>query len=229
MRTDTQTVTRTTSLDRYARRGLWALPIWSVLVFYGTFTHQPPYKTDFPAWARFVTTTEFLASHLVASIVGAGVGVLGFVALSVVLVERAAPRLALWGLVTTVLGTTLTTSVFGIAAFAQPAIGRSFLGGDSHMPAHYDDVNGIPLLATAAAGVLLLSAGLIGYGIAVARTGLASRFAGLSLAIGGPLFSVVGVILGNYVQSVGVALVVVGTVWIAWRPGQPVTAPLGRP
>lgn len=203
-------------LEIYARRGLWALPVWAGLLFYGTFTHQPDYKSDFAAWAHYVTTTEFLASHLAASIVGAGIGILGFAALSVLLIGRGSPRLALWGLVTGVLGNVLSTAVFGIAAFAQPAIGRSFLAGATNMPAYYDDVNGVPLVATAATGVLLLSAGLIVYGIAVARTGLAPRLAGLALAIGGPLFSIVGLVLGNYVQSIGVALLIAGTAWIAW-------------
>lgn len=57
-----------------------------------------------------------------ASIFGAGVGILGLTALFVVLCKgRAAPR-ALWALVTGVIGNTLTTAVFGVAAFAQPAI-----------------------------------------------------------------------------------------------------------
>jgi hypothetical protein len=203
------------SLDTYARRGLWALPVWAVLLFYATFTHQPDYRIDFPGWSRFVSNTEFLVSHLVGSILGAGIGSLGFVALSVVLAERGAPRLALWGLVTGVLGHTLTTAVFGIAAFAQPAIGRAYIAGQADMVDLYNDVNGGPLIATAATGVLLLSAGLILYGVAVARSGLAPRLAGTALAVGGPLFAIVGLVLANFVQSIGVALLVIGTIWIA--------------
>ena len=30
------------SYARMVRAGLWALPAWAVLLFYGTFTHQPP-------------------------------------------------------------------------------------------------------------------------------------------------------------------------------------------
>ena len=107
------------AIEMYARRGVWALPIWGVLLFYGTFTHQPPYQTEFEAWSRYVTTTEFRVSHLVASILGAAIGIIGFIALSVALSPRA-PRLATWALVTGVLGNTLTTAIFGVAAFAQP-------------------------------------------------------------------------------------------------------------
>ncbi|MDQ1483018.1 MAG: hypothetical protein QOF35_1094 [Actinomycetota bacterium] len=202
-------------IDAVSRRGLWALPVWAGLLFYATFTHQPPYQSDFAGWSRYVTTTPFLVSHLVGSILGAGIGILGFVALSVVLVRRGAVRLAIWGLVTAVLGVVLTTAVFGIAAFAQPAIGRSFLAGHTDMVNLYNDVNGAPLLSTAAPGVLLLSAGLILYGVGVVRTRLAPTFAGVALAVGGPLFALVGVILADAVQSVGAALLLVGALTIA--------------
>src|ERR1700694_2459832 len=68
-------------LDRTTRWGLWALPVWTVLLFLGTLTHQPDTQTDFAGFARYVTTTQFLISHIVASIIGAGIGVLGFLAL----------------------------------------------------------------------------------------------------------------------------------------------------
>ena len=204
------------SLDTYARRGLWALPVWAVLLFLATLTHQPAYQTDFTAWSRYVTTDLFLVSHLIGSILGAGIGLLGFVALSVALAVQDAPRLALWGLAISTLGTVLTTAVFGVAAFAQPAIGRAYLGGVTAVDPLYHDVNGPPLLTAAGVGVLLLSAATVLYGIAVARTGLAPPLAGLAFALGGPLFAIVGVILANIVQSIGAALLVVATAWIAW-------------
>jgi len=34
-------------LDSYARKGLWAAVVWAVLLCYATFSHQPPYQTDF--------------------------------------------------------------------------------------------------------------------------------------------------------------------------------------
>ena len=68
-------------LGRAARLGLWALPVWAVLLSASTITHQPDPKTDLAGWSRYVTTTEFLASHLIASILGAAIGALGLVAL----------------------------------------------------------------------------------------------------------------------------------------------------
>ncbi len=207
-------------LDRYAHRGLWALAVWAVLLFYATFTHQPDYRTRFEDWSRYVTTASFLVSHLVGSILGAAIGILGFVCLSIVLIERAAPRLGLWALITAVIGAVFTNSIFGVAAFAQPAIGRAFLAGHTDVRALYDDVNGGPLLGMALIGVLSLSTALILYGIAVIRTRLAPKWAGWALAVGGPLFAIVGVVLADIVQSIGAVLLTIGAAGIAWAGRQ---------
>jgi hypothetical protein len=208
------------ALDRYTHRGLWALVVWAVLLFYATFTHQPPYMTRFGDWSRYVTQASFLVGHLVGSILGAAIGILGFVCLSVLLVERGAPRLGLWALITAVVGAVFTTAIFGVAAFAQPAIGRAYLAGHTDVVALYDDVNGAPLLLMALTGVLALSTGLILYGIAVIRTRLAPRWAGLALAVGGPLFAIVGVVLADIVQSIGAVLLTIGAAGVAWAQRQ---------
>jgi hypothetical protein len=207
-----------TRVLQHARVGLWLLVAWAVLLLLATLSHQPPYQTEFAAWSRYVTTGQFLASHLVGSILGAGLGALGFMALSLVVASRGEVRLAVWALVTAVLGDVAVVAVFGIAAFAQPAIGRAYLAGDHRVAALYDDVNGPALFATALPGVLLLSAGLVLFGIGVLRTALSGRLAAWALIIGGPLFAIVGVVLADVVQSVGASLLVVGTTMIAWRP-----------
>lgn len=110
----------------------------------------------------------------------------------------------------------MTAAVFGTAAVAQPAIGRVYTAGRAtDMVDLYNDVNGGPLIATAATGALLLSAGLILYGVAVGRSGLAPRLAGITLVVGGPLVAIVGVVLANFVQSPASS---------SWR-----TAPSGSP
>src|SRR3712207_4711400 len=86
------------TLDRWARRWIWALPVWGVLLGLSTLTHQPSYDTDFRGYADYVTTTWFLVSHLVGSILGAALGVLGAVALVVRLAGTPAARIALGGL-----------------------------------------------------------------------------------------------------------------------------------
>jgi hypothetical protein len=225
--TPSQSATSPTSskLEQYARWGLWALPVWTVLLFWGTLTHQPDVTTNFPGYASYITTTEFLISHLVASIFGAGVGMLGFIALFVVLCKGRAAPLALWALVTGVIGNTLATAVFGVAAFAQPAIGRAYLSG--HMAgavAINNDVYGLALFATVLPGLLLLTIGIVLFGVAVVRSGSLPKLAGIGFAVGIILFAVIGFVLADFVQSIGAALLVASTVWIAitgWRTLRP--------
>src|SRR6266851_9635573 len=118
-------------LDRITRWGLWALPVWAVLLFVGTVDHQPDTRTDFAGFARYVTTPEFLASHIVASIIGAGIGVLGLLGLFMFLALSVRSRLAAAGLTMAVVGNVMLTAVFGLAAFGQVAVGRLYLAGQT--------------------------------------------------------------------------------------------------
>ncbi|HEV2238805.1 MAG TPA: hypothetical protein VGR57_19255 [Ktedonobacterales bacterium] len=215
------TIPTENKLDEYARRGLWALPVWAALLFYGTLTHQPPPQTDFPGSARYISTTEFVIRHLVASIFGAGVGILGLTALFVVLCKGRRAPLALWALVTWVIGTALQTAVFGAAAFAQPAIGRAYLAG--HMAeavAINNDVYGPALFAAALPGTLLFLIGIVLFGLAVARSGSLPALAGITLVVAGVVFPVTAIVFDNFLESIGAALMVASTAWIAaagWR------------
>jgi hypothetical protein len=208
-------------LGRYARWGLWALPVWAALLMLSTLTHQPSAQTDFPGYARYVTTDSFLISHIIGSILGVAFGVLGMIALFVTLVRRGASRLALWALVTFVIGNVLNTSVFGVAAFAQPAIGRAFLAGQMEAAiAINSDMYGGPLLATVLPGLLLFTAGVVLFGAAVARCPSFPRLAGIGLVVSGLLFAVVGFLLSNFIQPLGAALMVASTAWIARAAGR---------
>jgi hypothetical protein len=222
LRTSESTARPTTNtLDHYASWGLWALPVWALLLFYGTLTHQPNPSTDFRGYARYITTTEFEVSHLVASIFGAGVGTLGFTALFVALAKRRTAPLALWGFIAAALGNTVITAVFGAAAFAQPAIGRAYLSGHTaEATAINNDVYGPALFATALSALLLLTIGIVLFGLAVTRSGFLPSWAGIGLMLGIVLFAVIGFVLADFVQSIGAALLVVSTAWIAisgWR------------
>jgi hypothetical protein len=71
----------TNQVRAFARVALWALPVWAAMLFAGTPTHQPDAQTQFPEFAKYVTTSEFLWSHLINSITGAAIGSIGVVAL----------------------------------------------------------------------------------------------------------------------------------------------------
>jgi len=203
-------------LDRASQWGLWALPAWTVLLFLGTLTHQPDTRTDFAGFARYVTTTEFLMGHIVYSILGAAIGVLGILALCMFLALHARARLTLAGLILAVVGNVMITSVFGVAAFGQSAVGRLYLAGHTdEAVATYNDMYGTPLSITAAAGILSLTVGIVMLGIVIYRSVVLAKWAGVGLALGMVVFGVIGVILADFVQSIGAVMLIVSTVGVA--------------
>jgi hypothetical protein len=203
-------------LNRLARHSLWLLPIWAILLLIATWERQPDPSTNFPQYAEFTTTTWFLISHIIASIVGAAVGIIGLIALFVLLARSRTIRLAVVALVAAILGNVLVTSVFGVAAFAQPAIGRAYLDGNTAQAVAFDsDVYGTPLFATALPGILFLTIGLVLFGVAVARSGDVPKLAGYAFATSGVLFAFIGFAIGE-IQTLGAILMIASTLWIAW-------------
>ncbi|MGE3284533.1 MAG: hypothetical protein AB7J32_00355 [Pseudonocardia sp.] len=201
---------------RTVRAALWLLPLHAVLLVLGTLTHQPDPKAAFDAYARYVTTGPFLASHLGASILGAALGVLGVVAAAAYLRPAPATYLAVAG---TVIGNVVTSAVFGAAAFAQPAVGRAQLRGSPDAAAIDADVYGLPLVATALVGVLLLIVGAVGLGTAVARRGL--RAAGVAYAVLLPVFVVAGFTVQAAQPVAAAGLAVAAGVIAARLPADP--------
>src|SRR5207249_3132723 len=85
---------------------------------------------------------------------------------------RAYSGLGLAGLLTGVAGNVLITSLFGVAAYTQPAIGRFYLAGhqDLAQGLYYDAAQPVALVVVGLLSVALLSASFIVFGVAVART-----------------------------------------------------------
>ena len=202
------------ALDRYARIGLWALPVYGLANFIGTLSSQPDYHKDFPGYARYIHTAPFLASHLVASILGTGIGLLGFTALFVYVVRGRRPGVALAGLVTTVLGNMALVALFGVAAFAQPAIGKAFLAGHQDVVSLNASVYGAALNFTSGVGLALFIAGVILFAIAISGSDTLPRRAGILLAVAVPIFAI-GSIMGNALAQIGAILEMGSAIWIA--------------
>jgi hypothetical protein len=201
-------------LLRFARVGLWALPVYGVANFVGTLTSQPDYKKNFPAYARYIRTGRFLASHLSASMLGTGIGLLGFTALFVYLASSRRAGVALAGFVTTVIGNMALVALFGVAAFAQPAIGKAFLAGHQDVVALNSAVYGTAANATAGVGLALFIAGVILFAIAISASDVLPSRAGILLAAAVPIFAL-GSIMGNALAQIGALLEVGSAVWMA--------------
>ncbi|MFC5175152.1 hypothetical protein [Nocardioides taihuensis] len=180
-----------TPIDVHARHLLWLLPVHATLLGLSTLTHQPDPTTDFAGYADYVTTDLFLVSHLGASILGAGLGAVGAVAVLLHLALDGRRPSGLLGTSLFVVGNVLLTAVFAAAAFAQPAIGRAHQAGVEEIVAVDRDVYGAPLLATAATGLLLFTGGAVLLGRALSRRpGL--RLAGRVYATAVPAFALAG-------------------------------------
>lgn len=196
----------------FTRAGTWALPVWAGLLFLGTLTHQPDPASAFGDFAEYVTTPWFLVSHLANSIAGAAIGSLGAVALAMHLQDDR----ALAGMAMSVAGNVILSSVFGVAAFAQPAMGRAFLAGQPHVPALYGDMYAVPLFATAAIGLLLFMAGGVLLGMAIVRARRWPVWVGRTYAAATVTFAIGGFALPAS-QPVSALLLFIATGWLAWR------------
>ena len=205
----------------FARGALWALPVWAAMLFLGTLTHQPDPQTAFDDFAAYVTTSEFLVSHLFNSILGAAIGSIGVIGLMLYLQDSKVAGKAITGMVATVAANILASSLFGAAAFAQPAMGQAFLAGQDNALDFYNNVYAAPLFITALVFVLLFIVGGIFTGIAIARCGRFPRWTGWVYAI-----TTTGFVLSNFLlpvgQSVMSALLLIATVVIAWTAGREV-------
>ena len=210
-------------VQSWARKALWAIPVYGLLLAASTITHQPDYEVDFPAYARYVTTQQFLLSHLVASIAGAGFGLVGASGLAI-LADEVAPRLARWGFVLWTFAQVGLVSVFGVAAFFQPAIGRAFLAEESNIVvAINDDVYGGPLFVMVGLSLLLFIVGAILLGIAGSRMAITPRWPGFVFAASSVIF-VLSFFLFEVVQPLGgfgIALAGLGFAAAARRPAPP--------
>ena len=107
-----ESITASNQVRTFVRVAIWSLPVWAAMLFLGTLTHQPDPQTEFADFAAYVTTSQFLFSHLVNSIAGAAIGSIGMIALTFHLLDSRAAGKAITGMVAAVAGNTLTA--FGL-------------------------------------------------------------------------------------------------------------------
>src|SRR3712207_362402 len=97
----------TANTANWIRAGLLALPIYGLLTFWATFTHEPDRQNQVEAYARYISTTSYLAQHLLGSIFGTILAIFGVIALGAYLANSRAGRLALLGMVLSIAGSCL--------------------------------------------------------------------------------------------------------------------------
>jgi hypothetical protein len=197
---------------------LWLLPVYGLANLIGTLSSQPDYKKDFPGYARYIRTSQFLASHVLASMLGTAIGLLGFVALFVYLTRGRRAGFAAAALVATVVGNVYMVALFGVAAFAQRAIGKAYLAGHHDVVSLNSSVYGNAANITVGVGLGLFFLGMVLFAVSASRS--LPRAAGVLLVVWLPVFAL-GSVMGNALAQIGAILMIGAGTWIAlhvWRP-----------
>ena len=209
----------TQQVRTFARIALWALPVWAAMLFLGTLTHQPDPNKDFAGFAGYVTTTSFLLSHLINSITGAAIGSIGAVGLMLYLQDSKAAGRAVAAMLFMIISNTMVSSIFGVAAFAQTAMGRLYFAGQQNLVSFYNEIYNGTLFGTAAVALLLFIIGGLLMGNAITASGYFPRWTGWVVAI-----SMIGFVLSAFLldigQSIFSVLLFLATTTAAWRAGK---------
>ena len=205
----------TANIANWIRAGLLTLPVYGLLTFWATFTHEPNRQTQVEAYARYISTPTYLAQHLLGSIIGTILAIFGVIALAAYLANGRTGRLALLGMVLSVAGNCLVLTIFGFSTLVSPVIGRLYLEGQAGaMEVNEAILTSPAFIFVVLPGLLLFLVGTILFGVAIWRSGTLPRWAGLLFAPTGLLLAA-GLQIG-WAQTIGSALVVAAGVWIAW-------------
>lgn len=204
----------------WIRAGLVALPVYGLLTAWSSLNPQPDQATDPEGWARFVSAPSYQVSHLIGSVGGTILAILGIFALGAYLAPTRAGRLGLSAMVVTVLGNALLMVPAVISTFATPAIGRAYLSGfDDVMEIQFSDTLTFAFLL----GLVLAFVGSVLLGVAMWRSDIVARGAAILWLVAIVIFYPLGVVLGLATvnatlptQSIGALLIAISTGWIAW-------------
>lgn len=200
----------------FSRGFIWMLPVWAALLLYATLTEQPDPQTVFADFAAYVTTSQFLLTHIVGSIVGAAIGSIGLIGLMLFLQDTKVAGRAIFGMAATIAGNILMSSTYGVAAFAQPAMGRMFKAGHQNALEFYNQTYAAPLVGTALTGLLLFIVGGVFTGMALLASGRFTRWAGWGYLMATTCFAL-GLFFPPILQTISSALLLLITFIIAVR------------
>jgi len=136
-------------------------------------------------WAQMVTSSSYLTAQYIY-ILAYAVPFLGFWALYIYLAQQQFEKLAFLGFMGTLLGTALPLTTLGVFAFASPAIGDLYLEGNTQTPQIINEIAfGSSMILAGLPGAFLYVGGCIAFGIAIWRSEMLSKWAGVLLALHG--------------------------------------------
>lgn len=210
------------AVRRFARLAMWSLPAYAVLLGAATLVRVPDPKADFAGYAAYVTGGHFRFAHL-AALVAVWVGLLGLLALTLLLAGTPGGAAATGGLLAGLAAAVLSLPLRGLDAFARPAIGWSYLRGDIGPAVMINDgVSGSAAAVIAALAVALGTLAWLLTGQAVRRCGVLNPADGVLLMVAAPLLGLGGVYLGM-LATVGALLLLAGVLGVTWTASRMVS------
>jgi hypothetical protein len=205
----------------WIRAGFLALPLYGLLTFATTFDAQPDQVKHPEAWARYVSTTSYLVTHMLAATGGTILAIFGVFALGAYLATSRSVRLGLAAMVTAAAGHALLMVPAVISTFATPAVAEAYLAGME------DVIKGVEfhpaMTIIYLLGLFLAFVGNVLLGVAVWRSGTLPKWAGAIWAASIPTFYLLGALLGIVTtgaslltQPAGALLMAIGGGWMAY-------------
>jgi hypothetical protein len=199
------------------------LPLYGLLTFWTTLDPQPDPSRRYAAWSRYVTTDEYVFTHVIGSGLGTSLSILGVFALAVHLASTRAENLGLLAMVVTVVGQTFFLMIIGISAVAAPMEGQAYLAGIEGLP-------DLPVTTASTAqgviGLLVLVLSFVGnvmLGVAIWRSGVLPRWTAVAWIVAALLMYPFGLLVAAVVTGstpltvlVGALLITASGGWVTW-------------
>ena len=209
--------------SRWIGIGLLGLPLYGALTLWSSLGGQPDPDTQLRAWARYVTTNEYVIGHVFGSIVGLICLIFGAFALSAYLARSRAGGMGLWAMVLTVLGSALFLPLQGVTTFSAPEEGQAVLAGLEEFEALPDIFANTVFGLTGLVVILLGFVGHILIGVAVWRSGTLPRWAG-ALWAGANVLMYLSLVYGQtigpastpFTVPLGAGVLVISGGWMAF-------------
>jgi hypothetical protein len=204
----------------WIRTGLLALPVYGLLTAWSSLGAQPDQVKDPEAWARYVSSTSYMVSHVIGSTGRTILAIFGVFALGAYLATSRAGRLGLAAMVVAAAGHAMLLVPSVISTFATPALGEAYLSGiEEAMKVEFHPAMTVIYLL----GLLLAFVGNVLLGVAVFRSGTLPKGAGAIWVVSVLVFYVLGAVLGIFTtgaslptQPAGALLIGVSGGWMAY-------------
>ena len=206
-----------TTTTNWIRAGLLALPIYGSLTAWSSLGAQPDQVKEPEAWARYVSSTSYLVSHLIGSTGGTILAIFGVFALGAYLATSRAGRLGLAAMAVAAAGHALLLVPSVISTFVTPAIGEAYLSGME------DVIKGVgfhpAMMVIYLLGLLLAFVGNVLLGVAVFRSGTLPKGAGAIWVVSVLVFYALGAVLGIFTTGASLPTQPVGALLMAISGG----------